>query len=50
MANYALWNMRARHEWLQKPLKKARLKRCQRVRVGMQAALDRKAKPASDKA
>jgi hypothetical protein len=50
MANYALWNMRARHEWLQKPLKKARLKRCQRVRVGMQAAIDRKAKPAPEKA
>jgi hypothetical protein len=35
--------MRRKHEWLQSPLKKKRLKRCQRVRIGMQAAIDRKA-------
>lgn len=44
MANYALWNMRSKHEWLQKPLKSRKLKRCQRVRCGLQAAMDRKAK------
>ena len=44
MANYALWNMRSRHEWLQNPPRKRRLKRCQRVRIGLQAAMDRKAK------
>lgn len=48
MANYKIWNMRLRHEWLQKPKKGKRLKRCQRVRIGMQAAIDRKAKPAAD--
>jgi hypothetical protein len=47
MANYAMWNMRLRHEWLQKPGKARRLKRCQRVRVGLQAALDRRAGKAS---
>ncbi len=50
MANYALWSMRSKHEWLQKPLKKKRMKRSQRVRVGLQAALDRKAPPPADKA
>ncbi len=43
MSNRALWTMRQKHEWLQTPLKPKRLKRCQRVRVGLQAALDRKA-------
>ena len=42
MSNRAVWTMRHKHEWLQSPLKKKRLKRCQRVRVGMQAAIDRK--------
>jgi hypothetical protein len=43
MSNRAIWSMRLRHEWLQKPLKARKLKRCQRVRLGLQAALDRKA-------
>jgi hypothetical protein len=43
MSNRAVWTMRNKHEWLQSPLKKKRLKRCQRVRVGLQAAMDRKA-------
>jgi hypothetical protein len=43
MSNRAVWTMRAKHEWLQSPLKKKRLKRCQRVRIGQQAAIDRKA-------
>lgn len=44
MANYKMWNMRLRHEWLQSPQKPKRMKRGQRVRVGLQAALDRKEK------
>ena len=47
MSNRAVWTMRAKHEWLQNPLKKKRLKRCQRVRIGQQAAIDRKANKAS---
>ena len=43
MSNRAIWTMRHKHEWLQSPLKKKRMKRCQRVRIGMQAAIDRKA-------
>lgn len=43
MANYALWNVRKRHEWLAKAGKKQKLARRGRVRVGLQAALDRKA-------
>ncbi len=43
MSNRAIWNVRRRHEWLAKPLKGPRLKRRSRVRVGLQAALDRKA-------
>jgi hypothetical protein len=50
MANYSIWNMRQKHEWLQKPLKPKRLKRCQRVRVGLQAAMDRRAAAAARKA
>ena len=46
MSNRALWNVRRRHEWLSTPLKGKRLKRRKRVRIGLQAALDRKAKPA----
>ena len=42
MANYAVWNMRLKHEWLQTPLKSKRIKRRTRVRVGLQDALDRK--------
>ncbi len=34
--------MRLRHEWLKKPLKKARFKKSQRVRVGFEDALQRK--------
>jgi hypothetical protein len=45
MSNRALWNVRRRHEWLTTPLKGKRLKRRKRVRIGLQAALDRKAKP-----
>jgi hypothetical protein len=42
MANRAIWSMWKRHEWLQSPLKKKRVKRATRVRCGMQDAIDRK--------
>jgi hypothetical protein len=47
MSNRALWNVRRRHEWLSTPLKGKRLKRRQRVRIGLQQALDRKAQAAA---
>jgi hypothetical protein len=42
MANRAIWSMRLRHEWLKTPLKKARFKKSQRIRVGYEDALLRK--------
>lgn len=45
MANRAIWSMRLRHEWLATPLKKARVKKSQRARIGLEAAQQRKAKP-----
>jgi hypothetical protein len=42
MSNRAIWNMRKRHEWLAKPLKSKRVKRAQRLRCGLQDAIDRK--------
>lgn len=45
MANRAIWSVRQRHEWLATPLKKKRVKRSQRIRVGLEDALQRKAKP-----
>jgi hypothetical protein len=42
MANRAIWNVRKRHEWLAKPVKGRRVKRAQRLRCGLQDALDRK--------
>jgi hypothetical protein len=45
MANRAIWNVRKRHEWLATPLKSKRIKRAQRLRCGLQDALDRKAPP-----
>jgi hypothetical protein len=44
MSNRAIWSMRLRHEWLKKPRRKARLKKSQRIRVGLEDALLRKAK------
>ena len=44
MANRAIWSMRLRHEWLKTPLRKARFKKSQRIRVGLEDALQRKAK------
>ena len=42
MSNRAIWNVRQRHEWLRKPLKHKRLKRRQRLRIGLEQALERK--------
>jgi hypothetical protein len=42
MANRAIWNVQKRHEWLAKPLKAKKMKRSGRLRVGLQAAMDRK--------
>jgi hypothetical protein len=47
MSNRSLWNVRKRHEWLTTPLKGKHLKARKRNRVGLQAALDRKAAPAA---
>ena len=44
MANRAIWSMRQRHEWLRHPLKKQHLKKSQRIRVGLEDALQRKVK------
>lgn len=46
MANYSVWNVRRRHEWLSTPLKKKRVKRRQAMRVGLWDAWERK-KPAT---
>jgi hypothetical protein len=35
MANTPKWNSRMKHEWLQTPLKKKRVKRCQKARIGL---------------
>ena len=45
MSNRAIWNIRLRHVWLATPLKKKRLKRRQRLRIGLEEALGRKAVP-----
>jgi hypothetical protein len=42
MANYAVWNVRLRHVWLQTPSKAARQKRRARLRSGLQDAIDRR--------
>ena len=44
MSNRSLWNVRLRHVWLTTPLKGKRMKRRQRVRIGLEDALLRKAK------
>jgi hypothetical protein len=48
MSNRALWNVRRRHEWLTTPLKGKRVKLRAKNRVGLAAALARKAGPAGD--
>jgi hypothetical protein len=44
MSNRSLWNVRLRHVWLTTPLRGKRMKRRQRVRIGLEEALVRKAK------
>lgn len=43
MANTPKWNIRMRHEWLQTPLKKKRVTRRSKARVGLLEAEQRKA-------
>jgi hypothetical protein len=50
MANIAKWNIRLRHEWLQTPLKKKRIKRAEKARCGLLAAELRKSEKAARKA
>lgn len=47
MSNRSIWNVRRRHEWLTTPLKGKHLKARKRNRIGLQAAIDRKAAPAA---
>lgn len=42
MANYAVWNVRKRHESLTKTRKGKRLKKRSRDRIGLESALERK--------
>jgi hypothetical protein len=42
MANTPKWNIRMRHEWLATPLKKKRVKRCEKARIGLLDAENRK--------
>jgi hypothetical protein len=50
MSNRAIWNVRLRHVWLATPLKGKRMKKRQRVRIGLEDALQRKSKAASAEA
>ena len=50
MANTPKWNIRLRHEWLATPLKKKRVKRCEKARIGLLDAEARKAAAARKKA
>jgi hypothetical protein len=50
MSNRKTWNVRLRHVWLATPLPGRRVKRRQRLRIGLQDALDRKSQRASEKA
>ena len=47
MSNRSLWNVRKRHEWLTTPIKAKPIKARKRARIGLQAAIDRKAAPAA---
>ena len=50
MSNRAIWNVRLRHVWLASPLKGKRLKKRQRVRIGLEDAVNRKAATAQPEA
>jgi hypothetical protein len=41
MANYPIWNIRRRHEWLSTPMKKKRVKKRSAVRIGLWDAWQR---------
>jgi hypothetical protein len=45
MSNRAIWGVRRRHEWLARPPKKERMGRRGRMRIGLEAALERKRGP-----
>jgi hypothetical protein len=45
MSNRSKWNVRQKHEWLGTPLKGKHLKLRKRLRIGLEAALQRKVKP-----
>lgn len=45
MANRCVWTVRQKHEWMATPLKGKHLKKRKRSRLGLEAALQRKAKP-----
>ena len=44
MSNRSIWNVQKRHEWLAKPMKKKRLKRRKRLRIGLEQAFERNRK------
>lgn len=50
MSNRAIWNVRLRHVWLATPLKGKRMKKRQRVRIGLEEALQRKSQAARPEA
>jgi hypothetical protein len=43
MANTPKWNSRLKHEWLSTPLKKKRVKRSEKARIGLLDAENRNA-------
>ena len=45
MANRSVWTVRQKHEWMATPLKGKHLKKRKRVRLGIEAAMARNAKP-----
>ncbi len=47
MANIAKWNIRLRHVWLSTPLKKKRIKKNEKIRIGLYDAEQRHAKSAA---
>ncbi len=50
MANYSVWNVRMRHEWLATPLKKKRIKRRAAQRLGLLDAWERQGRGSAEAA
>lgn len=48
MANTPKWNVRLRHEWLQTPLKKKRIKKNEKIRLGLYDAEQRRTKKTAE--